>query len=276
MWKINFFAVPVKESSSINPSNINRFINLAEFIDVNDEFYIPKEYYETEMSNGQNICEFCFSEGDEDVKTLFREFIFKSRISEESYEVLFNMCDNPTNETNVAMTGFENNQFLKNSILYTEDFLGVREVKRFYLGLCREYNEFASKIPFCFTNLTFLSESFDKIRKLGRLEDNINEIIRHLCVLNDYAKEIYIAENNENSTLQIIASKYNITCSGKGSNEGEFKIDYQLGNMIERLTCNPHTKLYDGNNDYRIYFCWGREAIEEGKIIIAKMGGHWE
>ncbi|HEU4964520.1 MAG TPA: hypothetical protein VFV52_11805 [Bacilli bacterium] len=49
----------------------------------------------------------------------------------------------------------------------------------------------------------------------------------------------------------------------------------------ETISCSPHTKLNGqrirGRTTYlqdRIYFGWGREHVQNGKILIAHIGGH--
>lgn len=93
-------------------------------------------------------------------------------------------------------------------------------------------------------------------------------------MLNDYGQKIYFGEDkNESVALKNLASKYGIICSGKGSNEN---IEYKEIYKGVEITCNPHTKLHSRYSNQRIYFCWGRDEIENHKIIIVKIGDHWK
>lgn len=109
---------------------------------------------------------------------------------------------------------------------------------------------------------------------MGDFESNIEELHKHLSVLNDYGQKIYFGEDkNESVALKNLASKYGIICSGKGSNEN---IEYKEIYKGVEITCNPHTKLHSRYSNQRIYFCWGRDEIENHKIIIVKIGDHWK
>lgn len=70
---------------------------------------------------------------------------------------------------------------------------------------------------------------------------------------------------------------FTVICSGKGSNENmEFNEEFSYKGKTYLLTCNPHTKLFEKRTDQRIYFCWGRDEIEDHRIIIVRIGDHWQ
>ena len=72
-------------------------------------------------------------------------------------------------------------------------------------------------------------------------------------------------------------SGYDIICSGKGSNEEKsYNKEIIYNDKKFQLTCNPHTKLYNKRTDQRIYFCWGRDEIENHRIIVVRIGDHWD
>lgn len=148
----------------------------------------------------------------------------------------------------------------------------IIKVKRYYIMQAKSYDEYLIWIKDCFPKLVFHEKAFDFIGQLGRFQDIKEELQRHLTILCDNAKYIYFKCNKrEEEVFSILKSKYGIFCSGKGSNEKEFKIDY---NGL-KLTCNPHTKLFTEYSNQRIYFCWGRDNIENHNIIVVKIGGHW-
>ncbi len=83
-----------------------------------------------------------------------------------------------------------------------------------------EYEDYLEWFPNIFPNLLFHEHSCESIEKLGDFESNIEELHKHLSVLNDYGQKIYFGEDkNESVALKNLASKYGIICSGKGSNE---------------------------------------------------------
>ena len=130
----------------------------------------------------------------------------------------------------------------------------------------------------CFTSLVFHKQAFKHANKLGRCSDVVEELTRHLMVLNDAGKKLYEYNGkNEKVTLDMIKASYHIECSGKGSKE-ETAFNKEMEYLGKKyvLTCNPHTKLYKRNSDQRIYFCWGRKEIENHNIIIVRIGDHWK
>ena len=152
------------------------------------------------------------------------------------------------------------------------------KVKRNYLKRCRTFQAFEDKAKFCFPRLIFHPDAFCHISKLGKCEDVVSELIRHLCALNDYGDKIYAyTGKNEKNTLLELQSFSQIYCSGKGSNETmAYHKDMVFKGKKYTLTCNPHTKLFKKHSGQRIYFCWGRDEIEGHKIIIVRIGNHWE
>jgi len=104
----------------------------------------------------------------------------------------------------------------------------------------------------------------------------VDEILRHLLIIDQHAKELYQSSGNEGEALTALSSGYSIICSGKGSNERiSFKKEFKFGGSTYELTCNPHTKLFNAYSNARIYFCWGRDDIKDHDIIIVHIGGHW-
>ena len=101
--------------------------------------------------------------------------------------------------------------------------------------------------------------------------------MRHLCVLNDYGDKVYdYTGKNEKNALLELQSCFKIYCSGKGSNETmTYNKDMYFKGEKYSLTCNPHTKLFKKHSNQRIYFCWGRVEIDNHKIIIVRIGDHW-
>lgn len=154
----------------------------------------------------------------------------------------------------------------------------VLQIKRFYLKNVEDYKIFEDRAKACFPNIVFHKEAFKYIEKLGKCADVVEELIRHLSVLNDVAKKTYNYHNkNEKEVLADFKAGYNIECSGKGSNEEKsYNKDIIYDNKKFQLTCNPHTKLFNKRTDQRIYFCWGRDEIQEHNIIVVRIGDHWQ
>jgi hypothetical protein len=139
--------------------------------------------------------------------------------------------------------------------------------------------EFTSDIEGCFPDLVFHARIYETINAYHDIGNHSDELIRHLSILNDHVKRIYTeSEGNIETVFSRLSAEYGIISSGRGSNEG---LDLFTCNFINsngenvRIRCNPHTKLYEPNSDYRIYFHWGNANIENGKILIGHIGRHW-
>lgn len=153
----------------------------------------------------------------------------------------------------------------------------ILQIKRFYLKKAEDYNILKDRARDCFPALVFHSEAFQNVEKLGKCADVAEELIRHLSVLNDVAKKTYdYHSKDEKIALAELKAGYDIVCSGKGSKEEKtYNKEMVYGDRKYQLTCNPHTKLYRKGTDQRIYFCWGRDEIEDHRIIIVRIGDHW-
>lgn len=109
-----------------------------------------------------------------------------------------------------------------------------------------DYNDYENRVRDCFPHLVFHEEAFKFVDELGKCSDVIEELTRHLIILNDVGKKLYDYHNkNEREVLLELSSGYDLVCSGKGSNE-EKKFNKEINYKDQRyqLTCNPHTKLY--------------------------------
>jgi len=150
------------------------------------------------------------------------------------------------------------------------------QAKAHYLRRCSGYDELVEQIPYAFTNLVFHKDALSHIKKIGGFRESVDEIVRHLFALNQYAKEIFINSQSESDALNILGSKYGIICSGKGLDDRtSYKKTIEYNGKKYELTCNPHTKLFNDYSDARIYFCWGRDEIKDHSVIIACVGDHW-
>ncbi len=124
----------------------------------------------------------------------------------------------------------------------------------------------------------FHEDTFDYIEKLGKCQDTAEELTRHRIVLNDAGQKLNeYHHKDEKSVLAEIELGDGVISSGKGSNEEkEYNKKISYKGKTYQLTCNPHTKLFEKRTDQRIYFCWGRDEIENHKLIIVRIGNHWE
>ena len=154
----------------------------------------------------------------------------------------------------------------------------IIQIKRLYLKKVEDYKVFEDRARDCFPNIVFHKDAFKYIEKLGKCSDVVEELARHLTILNDVGRRLFYYHNkNEKDTLDELKSGYDIVCSGKGSKEEKsYNKDMIYNGRKFQLTCNPHTKFYREGTRQRIYFCWGQDEIENHSIIVVRIGDHWK
>ena len=272
MWRIDFYLNPSDDYGKISYNDAYDLDTNIGKLKKSDNVLVPEEFYEIKDKNQVCAAEFLFSEEDNDVKRYLNEIISKQKSTYDSYKdidmknefgyIIFPSDDIPPGKENIAV---------KNTVAPNND---ITKVKRNYILKVTTYDDYMERIKAAFPDILFHDNAFEHIKKLGKFTEVVQELTSHLTVLNDFAKKIY-DENagNEEETFRKIKSTHNITCSGKGSNENT---DYKLKCRGITITCNPHTKFGNGHNDQRIYFSWGRNEIENHKIIIARIGDHWK
>lgn len=268
MQSIDFYTLPSTNYNGITFDDACIWAENIEEIETSDSLYIPNEFYDMPDKDGITATDFIYGQSN-DLNTYIMRIVCTKQHTEDTYSCL---------ETR-DLTGylafphdFIEDEKIKKCVLESRNDLLT--IKRNYALKSKSYEEYLQWLPSIFPNLLFHEHSCDSIEKLGDFESNIEELHKHLMVLNDYGQKIYFdEEKNEAVALKNLTSKYGIICSGKGSNENiEYKEIYE---GVE-ITCNPHTKLHSRYSDQRIYFCWGRDEIENHKIIIVKIGDHWK
>lgn len=268
MRQIKFYMLPSTCYDKITVEDLRVFEDNVNEIKKKDLFLIPNDYYYQRDSKNVTALEYLYERGQNDENTYLLDIISKEKPIDINYEWI-------EGQMNIGYVAFPKDLLdsEKERISVHSSKEDIVKVKRFYIMQTKTYEEYLSWIKECFPRLVFHEKAFDSIGKLGKFVDVKEELHRHLIVLCDYAKAIYSECNQrEEEAFSIIKARCGIYCSGKGSNEKEFKVDYQ-GN---RLTCNPHTKLFTEYSSQRIYFCWGRDDIENHNIIVVKIGGHWK
>ncbi len=287
MWKLDVFLLPCKNYRSLAYEELLAYDKRIGEIEEHENFMIPKEFYETKDVNQQTIYDAIFGEGQHDLSDYLLELFTKKRGQEIGYTGIRKL--NEYAYTAIVSKDIEEDKAhlalfdMEDKTDRASPYQGIIpndaiKVKRYYLRKCMDFRAFEEKAKCCFPRLIFHPDAFNHIAKLGRCKDVVSELMRHLCALNDYGDKIYsYTGKNEKNALLELQSSFQVYCSGKGSNETmSYNKDIVFQGKTYTLTCNPHTKLFKKYSGQRIYFCWGREEIEGHKIIIVRIGGHWE
>jgi hypothetical protein len=227
--------------------------------------------------------DFLYGNVQNDLSDYFLEIISKQKRSQDTYmEIESKMeygylpiseSDATEKSTQICVKRIKDEE--EEKCLRVNDII---RIKRFYLKSVEEYKMFEDRVRDCFPNVVFHNDAFKYITKLGKCADVMEELVRHLTILNDVGRRLfYYHDKNEKDTIDELKSGYGIVCSGKGSKEEKsYNKDMIYNGRKFQLTCNPHTKLYREGTDQRIYFCWGRDEIESHSIIIVRIGDHWK
>lgn len=283
MWKIDFYLLPSRNYRNINNDEALRFGEKVDDIKKTDYFFVPDAFYDEEDEEGVSAAQYLYSDQQNDISSYLQEIISKQKSCRKTYETINEVEEKgymviarkDAENVDKELCVFETEESYENGIVKRSDVL---EVKRKYLAKSETYEIFKDRVSTCFPKLLFYDRAFSNARALGRLEEISGELIRHLVALNDYGQRIFgECEGNEEKALSALKSRCEIVCSGKGSNETlSFKQKVKFMEKDYNITCNSHTKFYNGNNDQRIYFSWGREEICDHRLIVISIGPHWE
>ena len=268
MCRIRFYILPSTCYGKITVDDLRVFEKNLNVIRAKDLFFVPNDFYYQKDLQNITALEYLYGNEQNDINTYLLDIISKEASTDNTYELI-------SNQENVGYVAFAKDVLKpeKEKICVYDSENDIIKVKRFYIMKAKSYEEYLVWVKDCFPKLVFLENAFESIGKLGRFQDVKEELQRHLIVLCDSAKSIYYeCGKREEKDLSILNAKYGILCSGKGANENEFKVSY---NGV-KLTCNPHTKLFTEYSNQRIYFCWGRDDIENHNIIVVKIGDHWK
>ena len=283
MWKLEFFILPSNNYQGIIENEVYEFGEKVEYLDRNEKMYVPNEFYDMPDKNGMTALDFLYGNGQNDISDYLLEIISKQKTCTDTYVEIerrreygylpISKKDISEELMQICVQNIKDEEYDK--YLRVND---VIQIKRFYLKNTRDYKVFEDRVKECFPNIVFHDDAFKYVEKLGKCTEVVEELTRHLTILNDIGKKLYDYHNkNEKVTLAELKSGYDIECSGKGSNEEEsYNKDIIYKGKKFQLTCNPHTKLYKKRTNQRIYFCWGRDEIEDHSIIVVRIGDHWQ
>lgn len=265
MWAINTRLLSPRSINDINVSSVCKMVDLIDELKSSNKVFLCNDVWM--LDSDPNTC-YLDDISDEDIHSQVSDILFKSNLAycgENTVESIESINLKRLNNSLLG-TSFSDIDTRIEEGLFVKKYSDLIRSRRKLFDSVNTYAEFICYVECTFNNLIFHPNSMDEIENLGRFNEIKGELLRHLDALNMYAQVKYDeSKRNEVETLRYLESAHGINCSGKGSNETiRFKIDYK---GIE-LNCTPHTKFYNGANDQRIYFSWGRPNLEDGKIIM--------
>mgnify|MGYP003607722545 CR=1 FL=1 len=263
--------------------------NLVKYKDEN-KIYIQEDVFYIDLPNGINLAEFVYSNDlkltgkEKSLKQTLSNILMKlpqvsTNIDEIKLEISKNSIDSSTGIISLFPI---DNIALDNQIVY--DVNSWFHFRRHHLGLFfGDSNYFINECVKYFPNIFFHDNNYSSVDKI--LKDFALKIIKHLVALHDVLPMIMKNEtfSNHADLLVHFSSKAGLdeiaTLEGGSKTRLKFKFKNIKG-KIEELICEPHLKLCTndkGDSKYfqnRIYFHFGKDKVEESKILVAHIGEH--
>jgi len=270
MWKIDGYVAPAMRYGALAIDDILSFGDSVDEYKEADNVYIPDEYYDYPDKDGVTACDYIYGSQTSDETEYLSNALRELPSSTEAYA---GICKPPKGQR-TAVLAIDECPLAVDPALVVEKSKPPVYVRKYYLAQCTNCKELAEQIPYVFRNLLFAPNALVEIHKTVGAKGSTDEVLRHLFVLDQYAKGLYLEKHDGKYAVDALRA-HNLLCSGAGSNETNHKIDFKHNGVTYPLTCNPHTKLFRADSDARIYFCWGRSEIDDHNVIIVKVGGHW-
>ncbi len=263
---------------------LSSFIEYLQALTKSEKIHYSLELYNQIIFNGESLVEWLYNYGDfRDEKKFFQ---LKLRHMEE-------MDDSEIQSTirEIQRKDYNGNKVLVTFFHYlipnVDSNLIVRNGKdcynarRFYLSFVEDASSLLKNYQNCFPQLYIHERVNQTLKRMKPFRDYIDEVIRHLAVLNDHAQQLFNEYQGQNETvvLKHLAIKGDIYCSIQGDPAYEkenlgFEFTTDSGE-IKSIICAPHTKLFNKHSNERIYFQWGDPLVKKGeKVLIGHIGDH--
>lgn len=294
----NFYIIP----ESLNSTNLNDEQFLASLENFISEYYkivefkeenkiiIQDKIYEIILPNGKSLAEFIFSdnpnvEGKDISIKKFLSSVFSKLVHEEfSIDDIKDRIKTNSIDSCYGIISLTKIKDVadENQIIYDKDsWLNFR---RYHLGLFfGDAKYFIDECKKYYAKLFFHENNYTSSGKI--LDGFSNKIIFHLSGLNDKLPSLLIKKNYNNHTELLtnfsIEASLDEQASLEGGNKDRLKFSFaNKDGKVESIVCEPHMKLCcndtsDGHYYYnRIYFYFGKEDIENSKILVGHIGEH--
>lgn len=152
-------------------------------------------------------------------------------------------------------------------------------LRRWYLEKCLDQKRFVEALPLLFPNLYFHQNILSTLRTLNNeFSIILPEIVQHLTALDLYFHNGKINYHESNIVKCKKFEEYsNINCSPESSRAKAEKLVFK-SDLGEKINCECHTKFStfgkEKEKQDRIYFSFGIDSFNDGKIIIYHIGDH--
>lgn len=298
----HFYIIP--ESFTTTPSDLSVFTEMLEAFlsDYNNllnykndnKVFILEDVFSAKITSSLNLGEYIYANDpqikgkDKEMRSTLGRILMKLSKSNLSLDEIKKEIDNNSIEKCVGIISLVpiGDIASEHQIVYSKstwfDFrrfhLGVYPGdSQYYMDECKRY----------YPNFFFHENNYGSVKPI--LLNFSRKIIFHLSALHDVFP-IVKGENpsaNHATLLNIFSLQANLDeiASLQGSTkfdklEFQFEAKNKKGEIrFEKLTCEPHLKLCKDNDEnfrfsHRIYFHFGKENVQNGKILVAHIGEH--
>ena len=283
--KINYLLL--SESANVDNLSVEQAEEkLSQFIDIcsdlvnweDEDVFYSEELYEQSVNNLEFASWLYSFEGETIEKQLFRSYLEKDLLlDEEKYKELY---EGRNKEEIGGLVLFKTPSPIASFITlieYKDEFLDLRKS---FLRKSRNTEEFISGIDKTFPNLYLSNNVFKSIKHFNPINRHLNELMKHLTIINDFSTECYpiYKQGGHVPALKHLKTK-GVDCSPEGDAERVRNfLAFPFVDIEEEshsIECSPHTKLYQPNSDYRIYFEWNDGKIKgRPLILVGHIGDH--
>ena len=267
-------------------SDYNNFLDYKE----ENEIIIQNEIYNVVFPNGISLAEFLFTPNPQ---IQGKELALKKFLSNVLLKLPHEEIDKDLIKEQIGSNSLDgcygiislskiDNIANENQVIYSKDSL--IDFRRFHLGLFFSDAEyFIDECKKYYSKLLFHEKNYKSIAEI--LKGFSNKIIFHLNGLNDILPSLLIKKefNNHTELLETFTEMASLdeiaTLEGKNKDRLGFEFINDEGKS-EEVICEPHMKLSKSDNSdghyykNRIYFSFGKENIENSKILVGHIGEH--
>lgn len=251
-----------------------------------DTFCVPEEFYTIKDVQGidfQDVVERVFDENqyeNHDEMEFLMNMIYCNNQVDDSYNELLQECQRQDEYRNEYI-GFVKDQADVGSPVFKYTATDEESLHKVYRNVADHFTDYLELYAWrtrCYPAILFTNDAFSGSTKIGTYQNNVAEMRKCLVVLNDDASFLYDSMSEEEA-ISSLQAKSGVKCSGKGVNErSAFKKKVRIkknGSVEYEISCIPHFKLEEAYSNKRLYFSWGRDEIDNHKIIVVHVGEHW-
>ncbi|MDR3246171.1 MAG: hypothetical protein LBT50_07035 [Prevotellaceae bacterium] len=277
-------------------NKLNAFVEDLKYIDKyrdENKIIINPDIYEINISETKGLFDI-MSKLERDGRNLLTGILCNSsNCTDLELNAVYDKCLNHNQNECSAIMAFNNIDNIDEDVIIVYDKKSWFGFRRKFLGMYPTKNAgyFIDECKKYFENLFFHENNKTSI--VDYLDNFPVKIIKYLSDLNDYFKDFY--EMNKNtSNINDLLKRFSITynhdehASLQGNHNKKdfltFEFNNTKENRVEKIYCEPHLKISKSDKypkdskDYpvRIYFHFGVENVENGRILIGAIGPHVE